>query len=96
MQGSQLRLSLRTMRKELCVNQELFPAVILIFFIKLASRFIKKGFSLPSGLGVWVKIIAFTYFRKTTETKEVSFEMKKQLNISLSVFSEESYIFGNK
>jgi hypothetical protein len=64
--------------------------------IKLASRFINKGFSLPSGLGVWVKLIAFTFFRKITEAKELSFEKNRQLNISLSVFSEESYIFENK
>jgi hypothetical protein len=41
--------------------------------IKLALRFIKKGFSLPSGLGNCAKNIAFTVFRKITETKEVSF-----------------------
>lgn len=83
------------MRDELFGNQELFPAIIPIFFIKLASRFIKKGFSLPSGLGVCVKNIAFTVFRKVIEAKEVSFGQIFKLDNFLSVFSEESYIFEN-
>jgi hypothetical protein len=64
--------------------------------IKLASRFINKGFSLPSGLGVWVKLIAFTFFRKITEAKELSFGQPFKIDDFLSVFSEESYIFENK
>jgi hypothetical protein len=64
--------------------------------IKLASRFINKGFSLPSGLGVWVKIIAFTVFRKIPKIKGLTFERKRQLNMFLSVFSVFSYIFENK
>jgi hypothetical protein len=63
--------------------------------IKLALRFINKGFSLPSGLGVWVKLIAFMVFRKITEAKEVSFGQPFKLDNFLSVFSVESYIFEN-
>jgi hypothetical protein len=64
--------------------------------IKLASRFINKGFSLPSGLGHWCqKKTAFTVFRKILDTKEGSFEQLFKLDNFLSVFSEESYIFGS-
>jgi hypothetical protein len=50
---------------------------------------------LLSGLGVWVKLIAFTVFRNSAEVKEVSFGQPFKLDDFLSVFSEESYIFGN-
>jgi hypothetical protein len=65
--------------------------------IKLASRFINKGFSLPSGLGYWcIKKTAFTVFRKIPNAKELTFEKKRQLSVFLSVFSVEIYIFENK
>ena len=50
---------------------------------------------LPSGLGVWVKIIAFTVFRKIPNAKELTFENERHFNVFLSVFSVLSYIFEN-
>jgi len=65
--------------------------------IKLASRFIKKGFSLPSGLKKKLqKKHPFTVSRKIPKTKEVTFENDIKSIVFLSVFSVLSYIFENK
>jgi hypothetical protein len=55
-----------------------------------------KDFPFHQGYGVCIKIIAFTVFLNITERKEVSFELIFKLEDFSSVFSEESYIFGNK
>jgi hypothetical protein len=57
------------MRKELFGNQELFPAIRCIFFWQKT----RKRMPFLSGLGVWVKLIEFTVFRKIIDSKEVSF-----------------------
>ena len=86
-----------TFNGELLNHYSLFRSYFLLsfqsFLIKLASRFIKKGFSLPSGLGHLCKKTAFTVFRKNTEAKGVSFGWRFKIEMFLSVFSEESYIF---
>ncbi len=51
---------------------------------------------LLSGLGHLCKKTAFTVFRKNTEAKGVSFGWRFKIEMFLSVFSVESYIFKKK